>query len=212
MPKLDAKRIAAAIAATEELIEGSDPGGFGQSTLRLLVNQLGAELGTAHPRFNAAAFESDALPRQSARMAAAIVRTLGLEREPEPEPAPELHPDYLHRRGIPFGACECEGAVQVVSGGARADYLCARCDRPVVYLWAFENGGEWHHAAPTGVLELGDEIGAGQCSSCGSFDPQTGEPGRGFVLEQRGRRVAAVCPCCGDERRLELRAHPEVIL
>lgn len=75
--KINTELIAAAIADVEGLTEDVDVDGIGASTLRLAVNQIGAQIKKEHPRFNVAEFEATALPRQSERQKRAILKTLG---------------------------------------------------------------------------------------------------------------------------------------
>jgi hypothetical protein len=75
--KVDVAAITQALADVEALIEGIDPeDGIGASTLRLVVDQLGARIKEQHPRFNLGAFEKDALPRQNERLRRAILRAI----------------------------------------------------------------------------------------------------------------------------------------
>jgi hypothetical protein len=77
MTKKDYELVAGAIASVEAITEdGLDINGVGASTLRLVVNQLGAAIKVVSPRFNAGRFETAALPIQSERRKQAILTTL----------------------------------------------------------------------------------------------------------------------------------------
>lgn len=72
---------------------------------------------------------------------------------------------------------------------------------------AFYNGGEYHYVADDPFdlserlsLNNGElEINADQCDNCGSFDPATGEPGKGFIVDSSFQKLAH-CGCCGAGR------------
>jgi hypothetical protein len=76
---------------------------------------------------------------------------------------------------------------------------------------AFKNRDEYKFVAedwPELDEKLGEEIDNDQCDNCGSFDPETGEPGHGFIVKTVAVSQATVeCACC--QRVLPIVWHDE---
>lgn len=81
---------------------------------------------------------------------------------------------------------------------------------------AFENRGEWYFVAESkeDLAEMlahdgfdAHEVSADQCDACGSFDPETGEPGRGFLVREKH----AECACCGRKRPIHWHDENETV-
>ena len=65
-------------------------------------------------------------------------------------------------------------------------------------VWAIRNGGDWYNASDGNEGLLLEEVDAGQCEDCGSWDEETQAPGGGFVLRLVDGGVGSVyqCACC----------------
>ena len=74
MTKKDTALVAAALADVERTIEDvGDAAGIGASTLRLVVDSVGAAIAAESPRFKKGHFEMDAMPISHARVKHAIL-------------------------------------------------------------------------------------------------------------------------------------------
>jgi hypothetical protein len=101
--------------------------------------------------------------------------------------------------------------LKCIDCGRPTDDVHAHCEQCRELVLALRNRDEWHHIPEA---ELGSEIDAGQCDSCGSFVPDSevdgGEPGPGFIV-RNVNPVRVTCGCCDSEVQVMHRPAYEVV-